>query len=159
MTIRQTVPTVTKLTNQTVLTGANDEVLKFTVTADSAGDVELKRLTITFNRALAATEQTIRLFEGVTEIDTTNVAANAKVGTFDITGRTERNIAAGASRTFTVKANSTGTGALVASIAADAVNDTGTAIDFAWRDGAVATDINGYLVEALPITGDTLIQP
>jgi hypothetical protein len=156
MTIRQTVPTVTKLANQTVLTGANDVALEFTVTADSAGDVELRTITVSFAESATADVTEARLYVGATRIatdavigDTTNVAV------FDITTAVERNIAAGTSQTFTVRADSTVTGngqTVVASIA-------DTAAHFMWRDGAVTTDINGALVEALPVTGDTLIQP
>ena len=158
LTIRQSVPTVAKLANQTVLTNANDEVLRFTVAADSRGDVELRTLIATFNRVLHTTEaRTIRLFEGATEIATASVTAGTTTGTFSITGRTERFIAAGASRTFTVRADSYGTAALFAEIRTDAMD--GAVGNLVWRDGsATATDINGHLVPGLPVTGDTLRQ-
>jgi len=172
MTIRQTVPTFTKLANQTTLTGANDEVLRFTVSADASGDVELRTLKITFNRALYTAydiswlmnRQGIQspyepwqmepiiasLFEGTTQIATSlpNVgeAFSTLFLTFRDTSRPERNIAAGTTRTFTVRAGSLGTAALFASIHADGL---------VWRDGGT-TDITGALVPGLPVTGDTL---
>ena len=146
LTVRQTLPTVAKLSNSTTLTGANDEVLRFTVTADERGDVELRTLQPTFSRAVTAA----RLYEGATQI----AGALDVNGLFVIDQRSERNIAAGTTRTFTVRADS-GTGiitALFASILADATG-------LVWRDGSgVTTGMTGVLIPGLPITGDTLRQ-
>jgi len=145
LTVRQTVPTVAKLTNSTTLTGANDEVLRFTVTANSLGDVELRNLTVAFNRAVTGA----RLFEGATLISTGTGTGTTSV-LFDVVPDPERNIAAGATRTFTVRADSGAvTTALFASILADATG-------IVWGDGSGVVDINGVLVSGLPITGDTL---
>ena len=156
MTIRQTVPTFTKLANQTVLTGLNnDEVLRFTVSADASGDVELRTLKITFNRALYTVYDDfsavfelpiVSLFEGTTQIATTSLDGGIAFAAFHLSTQPERNIAAGTTRTFTVRAGSLGTAALFASIHADGL---------VWRDRGTA-DITGALVPGLPVTGDTL---
>ena len=144
LTIRQTVPTIAKLSNSTVLTGANDEVLRFTVSADASGDVELRTLVVAFNRAVTGA----RLFEGATEID---AGEGTTFGEFNIVARAERNIAAGATRTFTVRADS-GAGVTTALFASILADTTG----IVWGDGSTATNITGALIPGLPVTGDTL---
>ena len=105
--------------------------------------MELRTLVVAFNRAVTGA----RLFEGATEID---AGEGATFGEFNIVARAERNIAAGATRTFTVRADSGAvTTALFASILADATG-------IVWGDGSGVVDINGVLVSGLPITGDTL---
>ena len=146
LTIRQTVPTIAKLSNSTVLTGANDEVLRFTVSADASGDVELRTLVVAFNRAVTGA----RLFEGATEID---AGEGATFGEFNIVARAERNIAAGATRTFTVRADS-GAGVTTALFASILADTTG----IVWGDGSGVIAITGALAPGLPITGDTLRQ-
>ena len=137
--------------------------MKFTVTADAAGDAELRNLTITFRGTADAT--CARLYGGGTQIvgrtDTTGVGGKDDIErvTFDITGRTERIIAAGESRTFTVRADANvATGnTLIASI-------DDTTAHFVWQDGSdvdgivgdPSDNIDGHLVEILPVTGDTL---
>jgi len=68
-------------------------------------------------------------------------------------------VAAGDTKTLMVKADTTGltdSGDYVRfDINAD--SSSGSTGNFVWSDGADSSDINGYLVESLPITGNTLI--
>jgi len=70
-------------------------------------------------------------------------------------------IAKSTSSLFTVKADTTGLTTAGNSIQIRILIDAaaGTTGNLIWREGTVATDINGYLVTALPITGPALIRP
>jgi len=157
MTIRQTVPTVAKLANQTVLTGTNDVVLNFTVAAHAAGDVVLRNIPINFTgtgpvvtaaNALAGA----RLYRGLTQIDASETGGvfNLAVGPTTLAQRT---IAAGTTVNFTVRADG-GTPAAGNTLLARILED----INFHWNDGSVDVG-TGVLVPGLPITGDTLVRP
>jgi len=141
ITINQTTLTITKLPNPITITGVNDEALRFNVTADQRGNVELRTLTVVFNRPIIRAA----LYEGTTLISTGTGTTSVL---FDITLDPERNIAAGTTRTFTVRTNSTAVAALSASILD---NETG----LIWRD-ASGNDSTGELVPGLPIIGDAL---
>jgi peptidoglycan hydrolase-like protein with peptidoglycan-binding domain len=150
LTIRQTVPTVATVRGATtLLRNGENHLMTVTVTADSRGDVSL--------RGFGAIGIAITQGGGATTTISDFIVRSAGVVVADpvsataITFTTPEAIAAGASRTYEIFAVVAG-----ADHDADTIVSNLTVAGFAWRDAAVATDIDGTSVITLPSPSFTL---
>lgn len=161
--IRKTVPTVALLAlPDTTLNAGNKVISKFTVTADANGDVELRKVVLTYATTSQATIATLASnsvkVNGATKTASSTVDATAK--TVTLAFGTNEIISAGTTKTFeilaTVGVSGTGSDSITTSIAEDV--SYATTGSFEWSDGAsisTPTWSNGKRVPGL--TTDTQV--
>lgn len=146
--------------------GGNFEVLRFTVSA-AGGDINLKNVGLkpVYTGTLTSTSsQNFNIYD----ISDTNNALGSAVA-INISGATstfaltsDYLIAAGTTKEFVVKADTTGLSTTGNTFRLDLVNSDDTTIaaatDWKWNDATVGTYQGGYLVKNLSITGNTFTR-
>ena len=161
---------VTNISSSTLIPGGDNEVMRFTVTAQDSL-INLKGIAVTplFSYTLAtSTTDKIRVYDA----DDMNTVLNDSDRTIGASGVAEKvvfdndyTINAGSSKTFVVKVDNSGTITdgdyfrldLTSSDTLAAPN--ATTGDWRWNDGTISSlYINGYLVKNLPITGKTFTK-
>lgn len=163
--IRKTAPTVALQTlPSTILTAGDVVVSRFTVTADSNGDVAFKKVVLKVATSSGVTIQTLASnglkVDGVTKA----VASTVGAGTITVDLDTAPEIIpAGTSKTFEVLTTITATGdnsqSLTTKIDSDA--NFGTDGNFVWSDGASLTEYtyaSGKYVVGLPTNTQALTK-
>lgn len=144
MTLRKTVPVFS------VLTPASDELLRFSVTADTNGDLVLTNLRFVATGSGAASTTDYKLYEGTTQRGTTQ--SNTTTPTF---GSLTIGVSKGTTKIFSVKADT-------ANVEVDKkvklTLDTDVATNIMWQevfvDGGNST-VNGANLYTLPISKET----
>lgn len=166
--IRKTVPTVAlSALPATLLTAGNLVVSKFTVTADAAGDVTLRKVVLTYatttNSSIATLANNAVKVNGTTKDFAATVDASAKTVTVDFSASTQEIITAGTSKTFeilaTLSVSGSGTESVTTSIVEDGSYATDGSGSFVWSDGAsISSDTysNGKRVPGLTTTTQVL---
>ena len=172
MVLAASKPTVTKNAGSPVQSSgyvpdASSEILRFDVTADSAGPVVLSAFTFTPVYTLtgmgtpAAT--VYDLANPTVAIGTVNIAATGVKK--KITFSSPQTISTGMSKTFILKIDTSGASASAAGtsirvdLTAAADTATGVGTDWLWNDGTVSgVYINGFLLKNLSVTGGTLVK-
>lgn len=113
--LRKTKPTITLVSlPQTVLSTGSQAIMRFTVSADAAGDVSFKHIQVAIGKSLAPTLATtadanIRRvgdstnLAGTTALSSALGSTGAATGTLDILLTNEEVVAAGTSRTYDVR--------------------------------------------------------
>jgi hypothetical protein len=192
MTVRKTKPTVTLAAASPAGAagpGGPNDVLRFTVAADVAGDVELNTLTFkvtttdntpnNWNKCTAAdagfAPHDFTLYDAA-DLNTALVATKTGYRTDGVACGTDdagvlghvrfalgpvKTIAAGTSKTFVLKVETTGASGRWDDTVRFDVMDESEAMagnEFQWSETGVgaATDISGLLVKNLPVTGGTI---
>lgn len=175
---RKSKPTVSVVAlPTTTLSGGDQVVLRFTVSADAASDIALGQLHATVTKSgsvvvaqpASATTKTLRRTGG------DFLTLTSVTGTSDLVMvlATEETIAAGTSKTFEVYMNLTGAAngdSVSSSLLADAASSTGTlsglsASNFVWSDMSIvghgtgtADWASGYKVKSLPSDSQSLVK-
>jgi len=165
--LRKTVPTVALQTLPSPLLTAGTVVAsKFTVTADSNGDVTLGKIVLKYS---TSTDVVIATMVNGVRIDGSTNAASSTVDTsgktITVTFDTPQVISAGTTKTFEILTNVTATGSDSQSLSTS-INDAGSYVlgaagdaasavtgNFVWSDGASLTQttyINEHNVSGLP---------
>lgn len=157
--VRKTIPTIALQTLPTTLLTAGDQVVsKFTVAADAAGDVSVKKVVLSYatstNSSIAGIANNAVKVNGSAKDVATVVDTTAK--TVTVTFANDEVVTAGTSKTFellaTLSVSGSGTESVTTKIVEDAsyvINGTG---NFVWSDGAdisAPTYSNGYRVAGL----------
>ena len=152
------------------IAGAGTIVSKFTVSADNAGPVTLKQLAFTPNWSgtlTNATSDAVAIYDAndlSTALQNTATTSLTSGTQFALALTNEVTIPAGGTKTFVVKADTTGLTSTGNSFRMDITNTgetyaaTGGAATnkWAWNDGTISgTYMNANLVKNLPITGNT----
>ncbi|MEI6528977.1 MAG: hypothetical protein WCN88_01040 [Candidatus Falkowbacteria bacterium] len=147
--IRKTVPTVTLAAlPSTLLTAGNTVVSKFTVSADSNGDVALGKIVLNYSTSSDVVLNTAVLanavkVNGVTKSATSTVSIANKTITIDFTQSAEEIVSAGTSKTIEILANIVSVGnnsqSLTTTIAEPSTYTDGGSTTFQWSDGASIT--------------------
>jgi len=142
--VRKTVPTVVLAAlPSTLLTAGNAVVSKFTVSADSNGDVTLRKVVLTYatssNVVIANLENAVKV-NGVTKAASSTVDfANHKI-TVDFANSVDEVITAGTSKTFEILTSITSVGdnsqSLTTTIAEPTSYDVDGSETLTWSDGA-----------------------
>jgi hypothetical protein len=163
--IRKTVPTVGLLALPTTVAAAGDQVIaKFTVTADLAGDVTLRKVVLTATSSgftIGVMDNAVRV-NGTAKAITSTFSGSAY--TIDFGASTQEVITAGSSKTFEVLATITGApanGSITSKIEEDASYATDGSGNFVWSDGASITSdtySNGKRVPGLTTVTQSLTK-
>ncbi len=151
--VRKTKPTFTYISGVVGGASTNQEVLRFSVTADAGEDVIVSKLDFTNNGTLAAA--VARLYEvgNATAIATTGAGTDYLFEAADFTNTIGITVTKGTTKTFYVTTNTS------AAIADDtfslSLNADTTATDVAWSDGIDAA-CNGTYLKTFPISGASM---
>jgi hypothetical protein len=167
MVLVASAPTVTKSADtpagsSSYAGGADSDVLHFTVSAPSTGDINLKSVGFTpVYVGLTSAAQLVKIYDANdlnTQLGTSvAIGTSSTQNTYAFTS--DFLIPAGTSKTFVVKADTTGISVNGTSFRLDmtATNDVAvsTGTNWQWNDTTAASYGNGFLVKNLPITGNT----
>jgi hypothetical protein len=162
MTLRKTQPTVATVAVPQTLMNGEQTVYKFSVTADSNGDVSLRRFTLA-REINGVTTEMYYLFENGTRVSPFTIMTEQNdVLIFDFGN--ERIIAAGTTKVYEVRAGISGAKA-GSYITHHMIGDTQNDSNFIWSDDSAVPHSmtsadwwSGYLVRGLPTVAQTLSQ-
>jgi len=168
--IRKTVPTVALATlPATLLTSGDVVVSKFTVTADSNGDVALRKIVLKYasstNVGLATIDNNAVKIDGATKDASSTVDTTAKTITVDFGDSSYVVVSAGTTKTFEILSTVSigGAGTSTESLTTKIEEDTGYVTNgtgnFVWSDGASISSYtwsNGRRVPGLTTTTQVL---
>ncbi|MFZ2803644.1 MAG: hypothetical protein WA001_00310 [Patescibacteria group bacterium] len=147
--LRKTQPVVTKQSlSNTTLANADDDLLKFQVSADSAGSIGLKQIIFTYSKSSTAgfTLSNFRLRSGASDLNLTDYSvtddtgANLQTGTV-ATGTTSGKIIV----SFTSEQSISGSGNVYTLHATAAGVHTGDSVQVAFYRDPTAPIVTGYL--------------
>jgi hypothetical protein len=165
--IRKSVPTIALATLPTTVLTAGDAVIsKFTVTADSNGDISLNKIVLNTTNTSNATITALGVGSVLKVNGSYKTVASVATTTSTMTisfGSNNEVISAGTSKTFEVLATLSVSGQGSESVTTKIVEDSAYATDgsgnFVWSDGASVsanTYSNGYRVPGLTTTTQVL---
>jgi len=145
----------------------SSELMRFTVTNGSGNAINLH--TVSFmpvysTTTLTATTQQINIYD---KNDLSTILGHANIGTSGslapVSFGSDQIINANATREFVVKVDTTGTwGTSGQNIRLDLTSNSldllGSGTNFQWNDSTINTYVNSYLVQNLPLTGNTFVR-
>jgi len=158
----------------TLVAGGNNEVMRFSVTAQD-NLVNLKKVAVAAMSSYALTTAKVWIYD----VDDMNTALNGAAGTVfaegaaaiqtggttEVSFTNDYTINAGTTKNFVVKVDNTGVTVDGSYFRLDLISggdalavaaaDPGA---WAWNDGTIANYVNSYLVKTLPITGKTFTK-
>lgn len=152
MNLRKTAPTFSPVSGVTGGQGSNQEVFKFTITADSNEDVVLNSLVFTESGSATGTANvsSFKLYEGDVEKGATTTASAPTFTSLNLT------IAKGTSKTYTLKAD---TSAVPVDATYGIALEKGTdGANVSWAEYFVAGTVNGnaLYLSHFPLSGSTM---
>lgn len=151
--VRKTKPTFTYISGVVGGQSANQEVLRFSITADAGEDVIVDDLDFTPYGTYTSADTASKLYEvgNSTAIATTGAGTDYRFQAADFVNLTGITVTKGTTKTFYVTTDTTG-------ISTDETFSLGigaAAADINWQDG-VDTTIDGTYVQTLPISGASM---
>jgi len=164
-------PVVTDVTSglsTTLVAGGNNEVMRFSVTAQNS-NVNLKQVSVaamaSYTLATTTTAAKVKIYDA----DDLSTPLNAVDGTaytgdgavVNVPFLNDYTINAGTSKTFVVKVDNSGVTVVGDYFRMDLTNGVdalASGTDWKWNDGTIETYLNSYLVKTLPITGVTFTK-
>jgi len=161
------VPVVTDVTSglsTTLVAGGNNEVMRFSVTAQGS-NINLNQISVAAMASYTLANPKVKIYDA----DDLNTPLNNAAGTaytgdgavVNVPFLNDYTINAGTSKTFVVKVDNSGVtkdGDYFRMDLTNGVDALSSGTDWKWNDGTISTYVNSYLVKTLPITGVTFTK-
>jgi len=161
------VPVVTDVTSglsTTLVAGGNNEVMRFSVTAQGS-NINLNQISVAAMASYTLANPKVKIYDA-DDLNTplNNAAGTAYTGSgavVNVPFLNDYTINAGTSKTFVVKVDNSGVtkdGDYFRMDLTNGVDALSSGTDWKWNDGTISTYVNSYLVKTLPITGVTFTK-